>query len=238
MSYYRRGTVPRGTNVRRLGSIPGRIVPADPPSGFTYQGTQGGYRLVAQPYSTPSAPSPSPASIANPSLPPAPLPIYGRPSSGPIIAGTGTLNNQTGQATFAPVGFWAQFTQSSSYVPPMSSTSALAQAQATLQSNPGALTQAQWTLLQQNGIIASTLPYSSASQVATSSAPVSAPVSTDDPLCVAAGMTGGPYPNCTAAVSATSFLSTAYYGFPLWMWLAGGAVGLYAFSGSKGRRRR
>jgi hypothetical protein len=79
------------------------------------------------------------------------------------------------------------------------------------QTNPGALTASQWATLQQAGIIPSTLPYSSASAVATSVNTTA--TTTDDPNCVAAGCVGGPYPNCTcaaAAATATDFFSTQY----------------------------
>ncbi len=127
---------------------------------------------------------------------------------------------------------WAGVGGSSS----QNNAAALQTALSLYQTSPSSLTQAQWTLLQQNGYIASTLPYSSASQIATpGSTAATSTDTTNDPLCVAAGMTGGPYPNCTAIASAASAFTTDYYGLPLWGWLAGGAVALYMF---RGRRRR
>ncbi len=69
-------------------------------------------------------------------------------------------------------------------------------------------------------------------------APTTTPAAVNDPNCLAAGMLGGPYPNCTpnpyalAAAPQTSsgvtsmLTGTTILGFPLWMWLAGG-VGFY-----------
>lgn len=118
--------------------------------------------------------------------------------------------------------------------------SSLATAQALLQTNPGLLNQTQWQILQAAGLVASTVPYGSASQINT---PLSTtPVPANDPQCLALGMTGGPYPNCTPAATATSsfdigtMLSTAYLGLPLYVWLAGGA-GAYLLLGHKGGRR-
>ena len=116
----------------------------------------------------------------------------------------------------------------------------LATAQALLQTNPGLLNQTQWQMLQAAGLVASTVPYSSASQINTPLA--TTPVGANDPQCLALGMTGGPYPNCTPAVAATSsfdigtMLSTAYLGLPLYVWLAGG-LGAYLLLGHKSGRR-
>ncbi len=62
---------------------------------------------------------------------------------------------------------------------------------------------------------------------------VATPSAVNDPNCIAAGMLGGPYPNCTpnpyaVAAPASSGITatltgTTILGFPLWMWLAGGA---------------
>ena len=118
--------------------------------------------------------------------------------------------------------------------------SSLATAQALLQTNPGLLNQTQWQMLQAAGLVASTVPYSSASQINTPLA--TTPVGANDPQCLALGMTGGPYPNCTPAVAATSsfdigtMLSTAYLGLPLYVWLAGG-LGAYLLLGHKSGRR-
>ena len=45
---------------------------------------------------------------------------------------------------------------------------------------------------------------------------------TDDPQCVAAGKTGGPYPNCTTPPS------TGLGAIPWWGWLLGGVAAYYA----------
>jgi hypothetical protein len=105
-------------------------------------------------------------------------------------------------------------------------------------SNPTSLTPQQWAQLQQAGVIPSTLPYSSASLVPTSSNAGTAPVSAgSDPNCVAAGMTGGPYPNCTPAAatasSATDFLSTMYGPLTGLEWLIGAGAAYLLFMRGK-----
>ena len=98
----------------------------------------------------------------------------------------------------------------------------LAQLQQLAQTNPAALTPQQFAALQSAGTIASTVPYSSAPQLATPAA-----AGAIDPQCVAAGMTGGPYPNCTAlpsAAGASLDFSQPYAGIPLWGWIAGGGL--------------
>jgi hypothetical protein len=105
-------------------------------------------------------------------------------------------------------------------------------------SNPASLTPEQWAQLQQAGVIPSTLPYSSASLVATGSNVGTAPVSGGtDPNCLAAGMTGGPYPNCTPAAatasSATDFLSTMYGPLTGLEWLIGAAAAYLLFMRGK-----
>lgn len=103
------------------------------------------------------------------------------------------------------------------------------------QTNPTALTQSQWSQLQAAGIIPSTLPYSSASLIAPTTGTLatgSIATAGEDPMCLAAGMTGGPYPNCTPLTSTpagTDFFSTTYG--PLtgleWLLVAGGAFLLF-----------
>ncbi len=124
---------------------------------------------------------------------------------------------------------------------------ALAVAQALLATNPSLLTQQQYTMLQQAGLVAGTLPYSSVSQI-TPATPVSTVASAvNDPNCVAAGCTGGPYPNCTCAATATSGAATAtsgigatlsetFAGLPLYLWLIIGGGAAFMFSRSGGRR--
>jgi len=117
-----------------------------------------------------------------------------------------------------------------------SSSQALEQAVVLYQTNPALLTQQQFTLLQNAGYISTTVPYSSVGTLtpygSSSSALTSSSVAAEeaagtynDPNCVAAGCTGGPYPNCTCAASASSSLSESVGGFPLYVWLIGG-VGL------------
>jgi len=45
---------------------------------------------------------------------------------------------------------------------------------------------------------------------------------TDDPACVAAGKTGGPYPNCATPPS------SGLTAIPWWGWLLGGVAAYYA----------
>lgn len=104
-------------------------------------------------------------------------------------------------------------------------------------SNPQALTASQWAQLQMAGIIPSTLPYSSASLVATSGPSTSPAVAVNDPQCIAAGMTGGPYPNCSPASSAgsiTDFFSTQYGPLTGLAWLGVGFAA-WLFFKHKGR---
>jgi hypothetical protein len=134
---------------------------------------------------------------------------------------------------------------------------ALQAAQALLATNPGALTQAQFALLQQAGDISSNLPYSEAGSI-TPDASAANPAGNDpmclsqgmfggpypncvsvDPACAAAGMSGGPYPNCTA-LTTTSLLpdsiSSVTDAIPVWGWVAGGVLVLYLATRKKGRR--
>jgi hypothetical protein len=98
----------------------------------------------------------------------------------------------------------------------------LAQAQAVYNSNPAALTQNQWALLQSAGIIPSTLPYTSASSLPTSqstaAAAATAPASTDIML---------------GTFDLTQFVESV----PWWGWALGaGGVLLLWNSGKRGRR--
>lgn len=103
------------------------------------------------------------------------------------------------------------------------------------QTDPAALTPTQYQAAQQAGLIAGTVPYSEAAAITTP------PTSVDDPECLALGMTGGPYPNCTpAATTATTStdigtaLTTDYAGLPLIAWLLiGGGVVLFATRGKR-----
>lgn len=113
---------------------------------------------------------------------------------------------------------------------------------ALLASNPCGLNPAQWSLLQNNGDVANTLPFSSACLISPTqqAAANDAAASGDDPQCVAAGMTGGPYPNCTAAAAGsllTGIDFTSPTTWPWWMWGGIGMGGYLAFR-KKGRGRR
>ena len=99
---------------------------------------------------------------------------------------------------------------------------ALATAQALLQTNPSLLTPAQWQLLVSAGLVASTVPYSSAGQITTS-----------NPL-AAGGSPATPTP--APATDIGTMLSTPYLGIPLYAWLAIGAGGLYLVTRPAGRR--
>lgn len=118
---------------------------------------------------------------------------------------------------------------------------ALAAAQALLATNPSFLTPQQFAMLQAAGLVSNTLPYSSVSQITPTNGIAPALASTvNDPNCIAAGCTGGPYPNCTCAATATSstdigtMLDTTYAGLPLYLWLIVGGGGLYLMT-KKGR---
>lgn len=155
----------------------------------------------------------------------------------PVVTSTGPLLAKKPVVTGAP-------TPSPRVVVTGSSQTDLQAAVALLNSNPCGLSQTQWTLLQNNGYVASTLPFSSACLISPSqqAAANDALTSGDDPQCVAAGMTGGPYPNCTAAPVASSLLAGVDFTdpttWPWWMWggIAGG--GYYFVFRKKGRGRR
>jgi hypothetical protein len=116
--------------------------------------------------------------------------------------------------------------------------SALATAQALLQANPSLLNATQWTLLQQAGLVANTVPYSSASQVNTSSGavdPATGQTYASELAAAQAGLATTAAATTTSTFDISTMLSTAYLGLPLYLWLAGG-VGVYLFMGRKGRR--
>ena len=162
-----------------------------------------------------------------------------------------TVRSQYGQSNYAGYsspgsGWGAGSTPWSAGNSPYGSTpqnpnnsQALAAAQALLATNPSLLTQQQFQMLQQAGLVSNTLPYSSVSSITPTSSTGSTTSTTNDPNCVAAGCTGGPYPNCTcAAAAATSDISTTldttYAGLPLYLWLIIGAGGVFLFT--KGKR--
>lgn len=111
----------------------------------------------------------------------------------------------------------------------------LATAQALLQSNPALLTASQWAQLQQAGLVASTVPYSSAGQVPGSSSGIDPATGQTYASELAAAQAGA----AAAAVPATgtdigTMLSTPYAGLPLYLWLAIGGGAFFVFS-KKGR---
>jgi hypothetical protein len=117
---------------------------------------------------------------------------------------------------------------------------ALAAAQALLASNPSLLTPQQFAMLQAAGLVSNTLPFSSASQIPSAYASASAVSTVNDQNCIAAGCTGGPYPNCTCAAAASStdigtMLDTTYGGLPLYLWLLIAGGGLFLLTSKRGR---
>lgn len=89
-------------------------------------------------------------------------------------------------------------------------------------SNPAALTQNQWALLQSGGIIPSTLPYSSASQLPNSQTTALAAV-----------------PTTPGDIMLGTFDLTAFVGsVPWWGWALGAGGLLFAFSSQQKRGRR
>ena len=120
--------------------------------------------------------------------------------------------------------------------------SQLATAQALLQTNPSLLNPTQWAMLQQAGLVANTVPYSSASQVTTGSGAIDPntgqPYASELAAAQAGAIdpsTGVPYSQEASGSSVGSSLSTVYGGLPLYAWLGLG-VGAYLLLGSKGRR--
>lgn len=128
---------------------------------------------------------------------------------------------------------------------PLSPTGAsLATAQALLQSNPSLLTQAQWTQLQQAGLVANTVPYGSASQIPSSTSAIDpatgVPYATELAAAQSAAgaidpATGVPYSQEVGASSIGTTLDATYAGLPLYLWLIIGAGGLYLFTSRRGR---
>lgn len=98
--------------------------------------------------------------------------------------------------------------------------SQLATAQALLQANPSLLNPTQWQMLQQAGLVSSTLPYSSASQVGSGN-----PAIVPDPSVAA-----------SSGTDIGTLLSTPYGGLPLYLWLGVGAGAYLLFSQKSGRR--
>lgn len=113
-------------------------------------------------------------------------------------------------------GWWQQRSGSGSGI----NAQALAVAQALLATNPSLLTQDQFTMLQQAGLISGTLPYSSVSQI---NAPAGTPALPAVPVAAPATDIG-------------SMLSQSFAGLPLYLWLIIGGGGAFLLSRSGGRR--
>jgi hypothetical protein len=111
----------------------------------------------------------------------------------------------------------------------------MAVAQSLLQTNPGALTQAQWNLLQQAGLVASTVPYSSAGQVNSGGAIDPATGQTYASELAAAQAAATATAATSTAPSIGTTLSTTYAGLPLYLWLVGGVGAYFLLSGKRGR---
>jgi hypothetical protein len=146
---------------------------------------------------------------------PVQAPWGGNPSWGgapPWTAG----NSPYGSSPLSPYG-------SSGYGSSQSNAQALATAQALLATNPSLLSPQQYQLLVQAGLISSSTPYSSLSQIAPTVGTASLDTSNAiDPT------TGVPYATELAEAEAGgtsamgTTLSTEYGGIPLWGWLIGG----------------
>jgi len=102
-------------------------------------------------------------------------------------------------------------------------------AQAQLNSNPCGLTATQWSLLQANNVVPSTLPYASACQLPGASAGVSVLASDSSSTDTTSDLTASLFP--------ANFSWTDVTTWPWWMW-AGAAGGAYLlFAGKKKGRR-
>ena len=156
-------------------------------------------------------------------------PVWGGGSG--IAPAWGSQGPSTWSAANSPYG---------STVQNPTNSQALAAAQALLATNPSLLSPQQFQMLQAVGLVSNTLPYSSVSQI-TPTTPVATTATTNDPNCVAAGCTGGPYPNCVCPATTSStdigtVLSTTYAGLPLYLWLAIGGGALFFLTQKSGRR--
>lgn len=108
---------------------------------------------------------------------------------------------------------------------------ALQVAQALLASNPSLLTQEQFTLLQQAGLISTSLPYSSVSQITPTAGTAISTASSSDASELAAAQAG-----TSSSSDIGSTLSATYAGLPLYLWLLIGGGAAFLFMGRSGRR--
>lgn len=103
-------------------------------------------------------------------------------------------------------------------------------------SNPSLLTAQQWSLLQSAGIVASTLPYSSAGLVSTGQQAIDPNTGQTYASELSAAQAAAGVAGSTASTSDIgSTLSAVYGGLPLWLWLVIGGGGFYLFT-NRGRR--
>jgi hypothetical protein len=208
---------------------PVRAYPLGPTAPITPVSTSPTSPVPANPYQ-PWSNSPT-GPIANPG----PFQFGGSPGSGGRGGGSWQQGGQSwqsgGQGWQSGQGWSATSSPYGSTPQNPNNSQALAAAQALLSTNPGLLSPQQFSMLQAAGLISSDLPYSEVSSISPTASVSSSTLSSgvNDPNCVAAGCTGGPYPDCTcpAAASSSMDLSTEYAGVPLYAWLIGGALGVY-----------
>lgn len=174
-----------------------------------------------------------PIRIVTPAPTPAPTPT---PAPINVRIGIGPTWGPNPPMSIFPGGYGPTWTAAGS---PYGSTPApvrggasLSTAMALYQSNPSLLTQAQWTQLQQAGVVAGTVPYSSAGQTSGSGAidPATGQTYASELAAAQAG-------SATAVTSSSDIgttLDATYAGLPLYLWLIIGAGGLYLFT-KKGR---
>lgn len=136
----------------------------------------------------------------------------------------------------APYGGWTAGSSPYGSSPLNPNPAALATAQALLQTNPSLLTPAQWQLLQSAGLVASTVPYSSASQITTSGSGAIDPT-TGVPYAqeLAAAQTGA-IGTTTTASWLTDPTQELISGIPNWGLVAAAGVGAYLMMRPAGRR--
>lgn len=153
---------------------------------------------------TPKKPTIPPKPVqqpVRPRVPAAPAPAPKKPSSQPIPVKPVVTTGST-----PPTNTQTQTTQT---VDPGTVN--------TLNTDPTALTPQQWSALQSAGLLPTTLPQSDASLL-----PNASSTQSDDPQCLALGLTGGPYPNCNAApTAATATVGTPFTlsMIPTWGWV-------------------